>query len=105
MLQNAAAATVDRDYSDNLKRLETNLQKHISAGDDDEVHCPRAIGALDNSSSQVVFQDSVAITTICPVSRAVMTVNADGIPFIMLLSLPRLDTCCSGPAKASRLQG
>jgi hypothetical protein len=36
--QNAAAAMIERDYNDNLKRLVSNLQKHTSAGDDDEVH-------------------------------------------------------------------
>ncbi len=44
--QNFAAATVDRDYNDNLKRLATNLQKHTSAGDDDEVRLARLRGNL-----------------------------------------------------------
>jgi hypothetical protein len=35
--QTAAAAIIDRDYNDNLRRLVSNLKKHTSAGDDDEV--------------------------------------------------------------------
>ncbi len=35
--QNAAAAIIDREYNDNLRRLASNLQKHTAAGDDDEV--------------------------------------------------------------------
>ena len=37
LLQNAAAAIIDREYNDNLRRLVSNLQKHTAAGDDDEV--------------------------------------------------------------------
>ncbi len=32
--QTAAAAIIDRDYNDNLRRLVSNIKKHISAGDD-----------------------------------------------------------------------
>lgn len=55
--QNAAAAIIDREYNDNLRRLASNLQKHTAAGDDDEI----------------VFQDSVSINVVCPVSKSVMT--------------------------------
>jgi hypothetical protein len=42
--QNAAAAMIERDYNDNLKRIVLNLQKHTSNGDDDEVCVnPRAL--------------------------------------------------------------
>jgi hypothetical protein len=48
MHQNAAAAVVDRDYNDNLKRLATNLQKHTASGDDDEVRRECARRTLDS---------------------------------------------------------
>jgi len=48
-LQNAASRMNDTEYTQHLDRLVSNLKKHTSEGDDDEVGCSRGLLAIPSA--------------------------------------------------------